>query len=389
MKITGYRLEKYIYKIDRGLADANNPSGEDLSIGSLLFLETDEGVTGIAPAGNEKVQDLFKVIEGQDPRSVVWLWKKMDDFVFKGGNQGEAATAISAIDVALWDLKAKINQEPLWQTLGARHGRTKAYASDIGYCMKDEDIYNFYSKMADNGVDAGKLKIGLSMEDDLRRIGIMKEALSKVRERPFLMVDVNEYWSPKNSIKLMNEIEKHYDIFWIEEPARRWDYRGLRKVSKSVKAAVATGENLNGISDVTSLITNYSVDIINIGVRQLGNSGSRQCANIANAYELPVTMMNCQANYMAHLAAAIPNHVMMEVFGTPDREHVFKSWDNEIQDGFIVMGNSSGLGLEIDYDALRNLQNTDYGRIPNNSAPRRQGAGLEIKPLDENEVNWL
>ena len=53
------------------------------------------------------------------------------------------------------------------------------------------------------------------------------------------------------------------------------------------------------------------------------------------------------------------------------------------------MGNSSGLGLEIDYDALRNLQNTDYGRIPNNSAPRRQGAGLEIKPLDENEVNWL
>ena len=106
--------------------------------------------------------------------------------------------------------------------------------------------------MADNGVDAGKLKIGLSMEDDLRRIGIMKEALSKVRERPFLMVDVNEYWSPKNSIKLMNEIEKHYDIFWIEEPARRWDYRGLRKVSKSVKAAVATGENLNGISDVTS-----------------------------------------------------------------------------------------------------------------------------------------
>ena len=114
MKITGCRVEKYIYKVDRGIADANNPSGEDLSVGSLLFLETDEGITGIAPAGNEKVQDLFQVIEGQDPRSVVWLWKKMDDFVFKGGNQGEAAAAISAIDVALWDLKAKINQEPLW-----------------------------------------------------------------------------------------------------------------------------------------------------------------------------------------------------------------------------------------------------------------------------------
>jgi L-alanine-DL-glutamate epimerase-like enolase superfamily enzyme len=100
-------------------------------------------------------------------------------------------------------------------------------------------------------------------------------------------------------------------------------------------------------------------------------------------------MMNCQANYMAHLAAAIPNHVMMEVFGTPDREHVFKSWDNEIQDGFIVMGDSYGLGLEIDYDALKNLQDTDYGRAPNSPWPRREGAGLEVKPLDEKEVDWI
>ena len=61
---------------------------------------TAQVVTGIAPAGHEKVQDVVKVIEVQHPRSVVWLWKKMDDVVFKGGNQGEAAAAISAIDVA-------------------------------------------------------------------------------------------------------------------------------------------------------------------------------------------------------------------------------------------------------------------------------------------------
>ena len=120
------------------------------------------------------------------------------------------------------DLKAKINEEPLWQTLGAREGRTKAYASDIGYNLTDEELHAFYSRMADVGVDAGKIKIGLSMEDDLRRIGIMKDAFSRNKERPYLNIDVNEYWSAKQSIRYMQVIEKEYQIHWIEEPARRW-----------------------------------------------------------------------------------------------------------------------------------------------------------------------
>lgn len=387
MKITGYRLEKYIQKMDRAIGDANYPQGDDLMASALLWIETDEGVSGVAPAGNDAVEGLFHIIEGQDPRGVVGLWKKMVDYVHKGGNEGAVNGAIAAIDVALWDLKAKINEEPLWQTLGAREGRTKAYASDIGYNLTDEELFAFYSRMADVGVDAGKIKIGLSMEDDLRRIGLMKEAFSRNKDRPYLNIDVNEYWSAKQSIRYMQVIEKEYQIHWIEEPARRWDFDGLKQVSRGVTAAVASGENLNDIGQMYPLISQQAIDIANIGVGHSGITGCRQVANMCYAYELPVTMMNCPANFMAHLAAAIPNHNMMEVVD-PGREHALASWDNHIEDGWIVMGNEPGLGIKVDESKLKALQDNPPERKPGFPFPRREGAGLYIKEIEPGEVAW-
>ena len=176
MKITGYRVENYVMQMDRAIADANNPVGDDLMPASLLWIETDEGISGIAPGAGD-IEQLFHLLEGEDPREVVGLWRKMVDYVHKGGLVASGGP-IAAIDIALWDLKAKIAQEPLWQTFGALEGRTKAYASGIGYCLSDDELFAFYRRMAERGVDGGKLKIGLDMTADLRRIGIMREALS-------------------------------------------------------------------------------------------------------------------------------------------------------------------------------------------------------------------
>jgi len=187
MKITGYRLEKYIQKLDRAIGDANYPAGDDLMGMAILWIDTDEGISGMAPAGNDAVESLFHVIEGKDPRGVVGLWKDMVDWVHKGNNEGEVNGAIAAIDVALWDLKAKLNDEPIWKTLGAREGRAKAYASDIGYNLSDDELHTFYSRMADVGVEGGKIKIGLNMKDDLRRIGIMR--CVQQGKRPSLLND--------------------------------------------------------------------------------------------------------------------------------------------------------------------------------------------------------
>ncbi len=387
MKITGYKLDKYIEQLDRAIGDANYPKGDDLMGMSILRIETDEGITGMAPGGNDAIESLFHLIEGRDPRGVVGLWKEMVDWVHKGNNEGAVNAAISAIDVALWDLKAKINDEPLWQTLGAMEGRAKAYASDIGYNLSDDELHAFYSRMADMGIDGGKIKIGLNMKDDLRRIGIMNDALRKVKNRPYLMIDTNEYWSPKQAIRYISQIEKHFDIFWAEEPARRWDYDGLRQVSRGISAAVASGENLNDVGQMYPLISQQAIDVANVGVGHSGITGARQVANMCYAYELPVTMMNCPANFMVHLAAALPNHNMMEVVD-PGREDAFKSWDNHIEDGWIVIGNAPGLGIILNDNKISALQSIELNRKPGFPFPRREGAGLWIKDIEPGEVSW-
>jgi len=384
MKITGFRVENYTMQMDRPIADSNYPAGDDLMPSSLLWIETDEGVSGIAPGGGD-VERFFHLLEGQDPREVVGLWRKMVDYVHKGGLVAVGGP-ISSIDIALWDLKAKLAEEPLWQTFGALEGRTKAYASGIGYCLSDEDLFAFYRRMAERGVDGGKLKIGLDMTADLRRIGIMRDALSVASPRPQLMIDVNEYWSPKQTVRFMHEIEKHYDITWIEEPARRWDYEGLSQVSRQIKAAVATAENLKSIGEVYPLIHNQAVDIINVSTATSGFTGCRQVAHLAYAYELPVSMMNCQANYMAHLAAALPNHLSMEVVD-PGREHCL-DFDNHIEEGFIVLGDKPGLGIEVNEQKLRALQENPPARKSNFPFARREGAGAYVKGVEAGEVPW-
>jgi L-alanine-DL-glutamate epimerase-like enolase superfamily enzyme len=387
MRITGYRYETYRMKLDRPIADCNLPEGLDLLPGSVLFIETDEGVEGISLGfGVEGVSALFHLIEGEDPREVASLWAKVNDYIHKLGNEGAANGALSALDIALWDLKAKLAEEPLWRTLGAAEGRVKAYASGLDYCLSDDELFAFYRRMAERGIGGGKLKVGLDIEADMRRLGVMREALSIASDRPQLMIDSNEYWSPKQAVRFIRRIEEEFDLAWAEEPARRWDYAGLRLVSEQVGAAVATGENLNSVADFYPLIANQAVDVLNVAAGHSGITGCRQIAHLAHVYGLPVSMMNCQAEFMAHLAAALPNHVGMEVVD-PGREQCLR-FESYIEDGHIVLSDKPGLGIEIDEKALADLQAnppTGRGQFP---FARREGAGRYILPLRPGEVPW-
>ena len=306
------------------------------------------------------------------------IWKELVDYVFKGGNRGVASEAIAWIDVALWDLKAKINDEPLWRTLGASSPRVKAYASDIGLCLSDEELRQFYEEMAALGISAGKLKVGLDLESDMRRLGIMQEALEKALPNPLLMIDSNEYWSAKQAILNIREIEKHYPLFWTEEPAGRWDYRGLKKVSDNITAAVASGENLKDIAEFLPLLDHGAVDIVEIGNYTTGITGAMLVADFVYGYSLPVCVMNTPENFMAHLAAALPNHMMIEVVEA-GRDVCF-SVDTKIEDGCVVLGDAPGLGIQFDEEKLQELAvaktNTKTFIMPG----RRQGAGLYIVP---------
>ena len=301
-------------------------------------------------------------------------WNTMVDHVFKGGNRGQATSAIATLDVALWDLKARINDEPLWKTLGASTNRVRAYASGIDYPLSDTEIQSFYEGLAAKGVHSGKLKIGLDMESDARRIAIMRDALATSGKKPELMIDVNEYWSPKQTIRYMHEIEQEFDITWVEEPARRWDVEGLRKVSDGIRAAVASGENLDALDDFVPLLQARAVDVLNVGVRAAGITGAMKVADVAYAYETPVTTMNCAANYMAHFASVLPNHIMMEVLDN-GRDAVF-THTHDVEDGWIVLNDEPGLGFTFDQEKLDAHAITDHEGVF--GWGRRQGAGLYV-----------
>lgn len=384
MKITGVRTLLYQFEATRYLGDANSPHGWKKMSHLAVFIDTDEGVSGVTISGGSARRHIHDFVNqmllGEDPRGVRGLWQRMIDRVFKVNNRGIVNEALSAIDVALWDLKAKINGEPLWKTLGASSNRVQAYASGLDLPLTDEELRAYYAEMAAKGIRGGKLKVGLDPEADLRRIGIMYDALKGSGKTPAIMIDSNEYWSPKQAIRHISRFEEAYDIFWAEEPARRWDYRGLAQVSQGIRAAVATGENLDHVSEFMPLVDHRAVDVIEIGRGCSGITGGMQVADLAYAYEIPVSVMNCPGSFMAHFAAALPNHIWMEVFNAGRTAGM--TVDTRIEDGWIILGDTPGLGIVFDEEALARMAVEDPSASDTGlPAGRRQGAGLyEVAP---------
>ena len=148
---------------------------------------------------------------------------------------------------------------------------------------------------------------------------------------------------------------------------------------------MATGENLDEINEFTPLIANAAVDVVQIGSGASGITGAMQVAYLAYAFELPVSVMNCPGNYMAHLAAALPNHMMMEVVAA-GRDAVMQV-DNRIEDGWIVLGDSPGLGITFDQAKLDEFA-VDAPSPGSGPSPwgRRRGAGLYEVPPGEPET---
>ena len=257
---------------------------------------------------------------------------------FKGGHDGIANDAISTLDIALWDLKAKANDEPLWKTLGGVKQPINAYASGLDMPLSDQEIFDFYRSAAEKyGFTDGKLKIGLDQDRDLRRIGLMNDALSINTDEPGLMVDANEYWSPKQAIRKVREMEEQFDLMWIEEPARRWDFLGLRRICDAVKTPVCAGENLDTLGDFLPYFHNRSADIIQVGSGMTGITCALQLADAAYGFNLPVTLGGSAGHHHAHLATVIPNYITIEV-GNPEPDDGVTTHDVTFENGKAILG---------------------------------------------------
>lgn len=273
------------------------------------------------------------------------LYDRMLDWVFKAGHSGSTFGTVGAVDMALWDIKAKAADEPLWRTLGGRERFVPGYASGLEYGLDDDDLAGLYGRFADRGFKAGKLKGGRDLDRDLPRLEIMRDVLSRNSRRPGLMFDANESWNQAQAARYVAAIEERMDLTWVEEPLRRWDAAGMATLRGKVRAAIATGENLTGLEQYRPLLDANAVDIVQVG-NVWGITHFLRVATLAHAHDLPVSPVAYNANPVAHAAAAVPNLLTFEVQDL--HFPVGLDVDQQFDDGGIVLGDRPGIGIVVD-----------------------------------------
>jgi L-alanine-DL-glutamate epimerase-like enolase superfamily enzyme len=377
MRITGYRTLTTVHEWGRPVGDANGVFEDGLVAVPLVLVDTDEGITGVGLGAHTEIDSVFAAIEGEDPRATTALYDRMLRQVFKSGHGGAVFGTIGALDSALWDIKAKDVGQPLWRLLGGRDRTVAAYASGLDIALSDEELVSVYQAYAARGLRSAKLKGGLDVERDLRRLKLVRDVLAEAHpeSRPGLMIDANETWTRKQAVRHVAELERSVDLIWVEEPVRRWDAEGLAAVGRGVRASVAGGENLTGLEQFRPLLAAGALDIVQTGAGW-GVTHFLRVAALAHAHDLPVSPIGTTPVGLLHAATAVPNHITTELQDLEPPTGV--TVDVCVDDGRFVLGDRPGLGVTVDEDAIALIDKPPS--VPLRAGPhiRRAHAGTQL-----------
>ena len=345
----------------------------------LLKIETDEGITGwgegYVGARGDFVKQLFgDLLIGADPLNRNALWQGMFNRVYNGNNAGGfGGSAISAVDIALWDIAGKAAGQSVSDLLGGRiRDKVAVYATGLYYTEGEFptrllDEATMYVELGFKGM---KTKIGgLPIAEDVRRVAAIRGAIGDdIR----LMVDANQAYPASTAIRIGNQLAA-YDITWFEEPVNAKDVDAYLQVQAAVPMPVAGGENLRTRYEFKDFFARRAYDIAQPDVVNAGGiTEMRNIAMTANSYGILVNPHVWGSPVMIaaslHLASTIPpcppayeprpyeQEPVMEFDRTPSgiREGItVEPFDQ--QDGFITVPTAPGLGVEIDEDAVRRL----------------------------------
>lgn len=324
--------------------------------GCLLELETNLGLMGIGIGTLEIAKSALRIAEdiliSEDPRAVIAHWNHMCRRLRETACTDLDIQATAMLDMALWDLKAKANKEPLWKTLGGNRPRAFACVCAVVTGTDDESFRDRISSMVQTyGFRAGKLPVGPESDADLRRLKIMHKALAQNTPAPELLLSSADRWTPEQAISRTCEIEQRYDLVCIQGSPSAWGTKGLKQISEHVFAAVCNGEAQNSAEGLFTSLDHTDFDILTIDPAISGISGSLQMAEAAFGYELPVLLAACTGNTGAHLASVMPNVMYLEV-QTPDSATGTVTSDVQVEDGWVVAGDEPGHGMAIAAEAL-------------------------------------
>lgn len=295
-------------------------------------------------------RDLPPVLIGQDAACIESLWQRMWWAIHYAGRGGAASFAISAVDIALWDLAARRAGLPWWRLLGGFDPKVPCYAGGIDLQFPLDKLLRQADDFQAQGFRAIKMKVGRDrLREDVERVRAMREHLGA--DFP-LMADANMRWSVDQAVRAARELAE-FGLVWLEEPTIPDDISGYARIVREGGVPIAAGENLHTLHEFRNFIAAGAVtypepDVSNCG----GVSVFMKVAHLAEAFNLPLTSHGVH-DMTVHLLAAVPHRSYLEVHGFGLER--FMSEPMRIVDGLALAPDRPGHGVEFDWRALAPL----------------------------------
>ena len=349
--------------------------------GVYLKLVTDEGVCGYGEATIPyfpqsvygMLKDMEKYIVGEDPFQIEYIWQSLFRDLFMRGGPTHMA-AISAVDMALYDLKGKALGVPVYELLGGlTRNRVRLYGH-VAAKTADE-MAGKAKRLADTGCtmirfrafhdsdDRREFDFATGVEQQIEHLAAIREAVGKKVD---LIVECHGRYDLPWAVKLASAIEK-YNVFFMEDPLRQENQNMMSALRQQTNVPIATGERYHHRWDFRELFENQAIDYARPDVCHCGGiSELVKIANYAQVYGISVVPHNTQGPLamaaIMHASFAIDNIAVVEAaYCNPEnrdtkKEKLMLGWP-EVSDGYSPPPKGPGLGITVDEDALDEAQN--------------------------------
>ena len=290
---------------------------------------------------------LKALVKGKDVMQLATITQSMIRAIRNNGTCGISMMAVSAVDNALWDLKAKVLGLPLASLLGKVKDEMLLYGSGGFTTYSDDQLETQFSNWADQGIRHFKMKIGADIDSDEERVKSARQAIGK---NAGLFVDANGAYTARQAIEKADAF-KEYNVSWFEEPVPSSDLAGLNFIREHAtgKMSIAAGEYGYNLPYFKMMLDAGAVDILQADATRCGGiSGFLKAGYLCEAYQLPFSS-HCAPALHLHAALALPAFYISEYFYDHARiEDIFFDGNPKPVDGVLRPDLSKpGIGLTL------------------------------------------
>jgi L-alanine-DL-glutamate epimerase-like enolase superfamily enzyme len=337
------------------ISDAKVFTGRQKPMTEVVFLfaeiTTEQGHSGLGfsyskraggPAQYAHAKEVAQGIIGEDPNDIGKLYTKLLWAGASVGRSGVATQALAAIDIALYDLKAKRAGLPLAKLLGSYRDSVQTYNTSGGFLNATlDEVKARATQSVEEGIGGIKIKVGLpDTKEDLRRVAGIREHIGW--DVP-LMVDANQQWDRATALRMGRQLEE-FNLIWIEEPLDAYDFEGHAHLAQVLDTPIATGEMLASVAEHKGLLAANGCDIIQPDAPRVGGiTQFLRLAALADERGLGLAPHFAMEIHL-HLAAAYPREPWVEHFDWLDplfNERL------ETKDGRMIVPDRPGLGVSL------------------------------------------